>query len=120
MPTKSKVVPISEDKPTLVAKDETSRRYILQIGSDRVAFDYTLRVTKLAPNTGDARAGCFRSRRRPTLAPLRIDEAVSRGRCLPLSIASLPPTAQAAGTLSFGAFNQFRQGRQGRRTYLVG
>jgi hypothetical protein len=48
-----KVVPIEEPKRRLVAADEKTNRYILQIGSDRVAFDFTTRVTRLSPSTGD-------------------------------------------------------------------
>lgn len=53
MLNKPRVVSMKTNKPKLVAMDEQSRRYILQIGADRVAFDYTLHATKLPPTTGD-------------------------------------------------------------------
>jgi len=51
------------NRPKLVAMDEQSRRYILQIGPDRVAFDYTLRATKLPPTTGDEPAAILPMRK---------------------------------------------------------
>jgi hypothetical protein len=53
MPKTPKVVPMIDNRPRLIASDEKSKRFILSIGGDRVAFDFTTRVTKLPPNTGD-------------------------------------------------------------------
>jgi TolB-like protein len=57
--------------PKLVAMDEKSRRYILQIGRDRVAFDYTLRATKLPPLTGDEPAPLLQMKKRTLARPPR-------------------------------------------------
>jgi len=48
---KPKVVPINGRK--LVAECERSKRFILNVGPDRVAFDWSIRATKLSPKTGD-------------------------------------------------------------------
>jgi hypothetical protein len=55
MPKKPKVVPIatsqtqpSEERPRLIAHEEASRRFILGIGSQRIAFDCSVRATKRA------------------------------------------------------------------------
>ena len=53
MPKKPKVVPINESQRKLVAVCERSKRFILNVGPDRVAFDWSMRATKLAPRTGD-------------------------------------------------------------------
>jgi len=60
MPRKPKVVPIatsqtqpSEERPRLIADEEASRRFILGIGSQRIAFDCSVRATNLPPHTGD-------------------------------------------------------------------
>jgi hypothetical protein len=50
---KPKVVPINEDGRKLVAECERSKRFILNVGTDRVAFDWSMRATKLPPKTGD-------------------------------------------------------------------
>ena len=71
MPNKRKVVPILDAKPRLVAMDEKSRRYILQIGRDRVAFDYTLRATKLQPLKGDEPASLLQMKKRASARPSR-------------------------------------------------
>ena len=63
MPRPPKVVPITEQKPKLsapkliapklVAEDERTKRVIIAIGQQRLAFDFTTRITHLPPNTGD-------------------------------------------------------------------
>jgi hypothetical protein len=57
MPKKTNVVPITtpkpDEKPRIVAQDEVSRRIILAIGPQRVAFDLSTRITRLPPETGD-------------------------------------------------------------------
>ncbi len=56
---KSKVVPIgqpesiSTGRPRVIASDEVTSRFILAIGGQRLAYDFTSRITKLLPNTGD-------------------------------------------------------------------
>ena len=49
----TKVVPSTEQKPKLIARDEQTNRIIVGIGSQRMAFDFTTRITHLPPNTGD-------------------------------------------------------------------
>jgi hypothetical protein len=59
MPKKPKVVPIRNDaKPKLLAADvrPPAARFILRIGSTRVAFDYHITATRLPP-VKKARAG---------------------------------------------------------------
>ena len=60
MSKKPKVVPIatsqtqpSEEHPRLISHEEASRRFILGIGSQRIAFDCSVRATNLPPHTGD-------------------------------------------------------------------
>ena len=43
-------------KPRLVASDDSTRRLIFAIGRQRIAFDFSTRITHLAPGTGDAPA----------------------------------------------------------------
>jgi hypothetical protein len=52
----SKVVPGTEQKAKLIARDEETNRIIVGIGSQRLAFDVTTRVTHLRPHTGDQTA----------------------------------------------------------------
>ncbi len=63
--SKTKVVPIQHhfppgpEEPRLVARDEANtgglhhRRFIMNIGRQRIAFDFTGRATELKPGTGD-------------------------------------------------------------------
>jgi hypothetical protein len=44
---------MQEDDRRLIAADEKTKRFILAIGKQRVAFDFTTRVTKLPPTAGD-------------------------------------------------------------------
>jgi len=41
------------ERPRLIAHEEASRRFILGIGSQRIAFDCSVRATNLPPHTGD-------------------------------------------------------------------
>jgi hypothetical protein len=56
---KSKVVPIdqqesiSPSRPKVVATDDVTKRIIIGIGGQRLAYDFTTTITKLPPNTGD-------------------------------------------------------------------
>jgi len=53
LPKTPKVVPLTEEKRGVIATDEKSKRFILAIGKQRIAFDFISRVTELPPNTGD-------------------------------------------------------------------
>ena len=59
MPKRPKVVPIptpertNSDERRLIAHDAISRRYIFAIGPRRFAFDWTSRITRLPPDTGE-------------------------------------------------------------------
>jgi len=61
------------ERPRLIAHEEASRRFILGIGSQRIAFDCSVRATNLPPHTGDKPAPVLRFRkirnRRPILPP---------------------------------------------------
>jgi hypothetical protein len=48
-----KVVPLTDTKRRVIASDEKSKRFILAIGNQRIAFDFTSRVTELPRGTGD-------------------------------------------------------------------
>lgn len=71
MSKKPKVVPINESNRKLVAVCERSKRSILNVGPDRVAFDWTMRATKLAPTTGDHPAA---------ILPMKIGSAKKPGK----------------------------------------
>lgn len=43
-------------RPRVIAHDTKTQRVIIGIGGQRLAFDFTTRVTKLKPGTGDAPA----------------------------------------------------------------
>ena len=57
MPKPPRVVPIREDKSSIIARDPRAQRIILGIGSERIAIDFLSRVTKLPPHTGGQPAG---------------------------------------------------------------
>jgi hypothetical protein len=48
-----KVVPLTQAHRRIIAQDEKTSRFILAIGNQRVAFDFTARWTNLSPKTGD-------------------------------------------------------------------
>ena len=48
-----KVVPLTEEKRKVIATDQKSKRVIIGIGQQRIAFDLFARVTRLPPHTGD-------------------------------------------------------------------
>ena len=52
-----KVVPIADKKSSLVARDTKTHRTIIAIGGERLALDFSTRITKLAARTGDQPAG---------------------------------------------------------------
>ena len=43
-------------RPRIIAQDSETQRVIIGIGGQRLAFDFTTRVTELKPGTGDAPA----------------------------------------------------------------
>ena len=45
--------PVLPDEPLLVASDPDSHRYVIAIGGERIAYDVTTRITRLAPTTGN-------------------------------------------------------------------
>jgi hypothetical protein len=47
----AKVVPITEGKHLLIATDEKTKRFILAVGTQRVAFDFHTRITELPART---------------------------------------------------------------------
>lgn len=54
---KSKVVAIDQaaeaGAPRLIASDAQTQRYVFAIGQQRIAYDVTTQITRLAPATGD-------------------------------------------------------------------
>ena len=56
---KSNVIPINRPEsispsgPKVIASDEVTNRIIIAIGSQRIAYDLTTRITNLPPITGD-------------------------------------------------------------------
>jgi hypothetical protein len=48
-----KVVPLTEQHRRIIAQDEKTNRFILAIGNQRFAFDFTGRYTNLTPTAGD-------------------------------------------------------------------
>jgi len=44
---------MASDKPRLIASDPVTQRMIISIGSERIAFDRTTRVTRLGSTVGD-------------------------------------------------------------------
>lgn len=43
-------------RPRIIAQDSETQRVIIGIGGQRLAFDFTTRITKLKPGTGDGSA----------------------------------------------------------------
>jgi hypothetical protein len=62
-PKRPKVVSINSptreapDRPRVIASDPSTQRVILAIGRQRIAYDFTTRITRLPPTTGDQPAG---------------------------------------------------------------
>jgi hypothetical protein len=56
---KSNVVPINQatsdatDQARVIASDPSAHRVVFAIGRQRVAYDFTARITELPPTTGD-------------------------------------------------------------------
>ena len=58
MPKTPKLVPITtppatEQNPRLVAHDQASHRFIIAVGTDRTAYDFSVRATRLPPLTAN-------------------------------------------------------------------
>lgn len=51
-----RIAQLTSPKPRIVAEDVTTRRFIVGIGRQRIAFAFTTRITELKPGTGDAPA----------------------------------------------------------------
>ena len=60
--TRNRVVSIDRPEkldptqPRLIARDAKTQRIIIAMGSQRIAFDFTTRITRLEPHAGDAAA----------------------------------------------------------------
>ena len=61
----SKVIPFLSTKPRFIASDDQSRRVIVGIGRQRIALDFSTRITELPPTTGDQPASVLPIRRAP-------------------------------------------------------
>lgn len=61
VPKPAKVIRIRQEKRNVIATGETSKRFIMAIGNQRVAFDFLTRVTELPPATGN----------QPAVAPMK-------------------------------------------------
>ena len=55
----SKVIPFSIQKTRFIASDDQSRRVMMGIGKQRIALDFSTRITELPPATGDQPASIF-------------------------------------------------------------
>ena len=71
MAKRPKVIPFvkpqagAEQKPNLIAADEKGQRIVIGIGSQRIAFDFFSRITKLPPHTGDQPAAIVPMQKKP-------------------------------------------------------
>jgi hypothetical protein len=62
----SRVIPFPSIKPRFIASDDQSRRVIVGIGRQRIALDFSTRITELPPTTGDQPASVLPMRKAPT------------------------------------------------------
>ena len=60
----SKVISFPCPKARLIASDEQSRRVVVGIGRQRIALDFSTRITELPPATGDQPAFVLPIRKR--------------------------------------------------------
>jgi hypothetical protein len=67
----AKVIPITEMKQRLIATDERTNRFILAIGTQRVAFDFLTRITELPPRTADHPTRVLSMQKRPASKALK-------------------------------------------------
>jgi len=61
----SKVIPFHSPKARFIASDDQSRRVIVGIGRQRIALDFSTRITELPPATGDQPASILPIRKAP-------------------------------------------------------
>jgi hypothetical protein len=74
---RTKIIPITEGKRSLIATDEKSKRFILAVGKQRIAFDFITRVTELTPYARDQPAPVLPIKSRNRRPPDRSYEASS-------------------------------------------
>ena len=67
----AKVVPITEAKQRLIATDEKTKRFILAVGKQRIAFDFFTRISELPPTTGDQPARVLSMEKHPESKPVK-------------------------------------------------
>jgi hypothetical protein len=70
-PKTAKVISITEQNDRLIATDERTKRFILAVGNQRVAFDFLTRITELHPRTGDHPARVLSMEKHPELKPAK-------------------------------------------------
>lgn len=65
MPKAPKVVSILKEtkKAKLIARDTQVQRVIIGIGNQRIAYDFSTRITHLPPETGDQPAAILRMKK---------------------------------------------------------
>lgn len=75
---KTKVIPINQpesistSRARVIASDTVSQRVIISIGAQRLAYDFSTRITELPPTTGDQPAPVVPLKRRKRAGnPLR-------------------------------------------------
>jgi hypothetical protein len=61
----SRVIPFPSTIAQLIASDVQSRRVIMGIGRQRIALDFSTRITELRPATGDQPASVLPIRKAP-------------------------------------------------------
>ena len=61
----SKIISFQSPKARLIASDDQSRRVIVGIGKQRIALDFSTRITELPPATGDQPASVLFIRKAP-------------------------------------------------------
>jgi hypothetical protein len=67
----AKVIPITEVKQRLIATDERANRFIMAIGTQRIAFDFLTRITQLPVRTGNHPARVISMEKRPESRPMK-------------------------------------------------
>jgi len=65
MKKSSKVIPFQSPKARVITSDDQSRRVIVGIGRQRIALDFSTRITELQPATGDQPASVLPLRKVP-------------------------------------------------------
>jgi hypothetical protein len=67
----AKVIPITGVKQTLIATDERTSRFIMAIGTQRVAFDFLTRITELPTRTENHPARVISMEKHPESKPVK-------------------------------------------------